>query len=119
MIEINKNGFTTLECVISLFIVSTIAFLITYTLHNNLQLIKESYNKKKMIYIAKEVIEDERNYIKHNDTNESYVKENVIDNFTVKTLVNPTEKYKCYKLDVKVLNNNKEIELNTYVTKKK
>ncbi len=72
-----------------------------------------------MLYIAKETIEDERNNIKSSDISNSYTREDRIEDFTVKTLVKPTDKYKCFNLNVKVSNINKEIELNTYVTKKK
>ena len=65
-----------------------------------------------MLYIAKETIEDERYNLKYN-------KENTINNFTVKTWVTPMNNSKCYKLNVEVKNNYNEVELNTYVTKKK
>ena len=72
-----------------------------------------------MLYIAKETIEDERYNLKYNDINQDYNKENTINNFTVKTWVTPMNNSKCYKLNVEVKNNYNEVELNTYVTKKK
>lgn len=72
-----------------------------------------------MLYIAKETIEDERYNLKYNDINQGYNKENTINNFTVKTWVTPMNNSKCYKLNVEVKNNYNEVELNTYVTKKK
>ena len=72
-----------------------------------------------MLYIAKETIEDERYNLKYNDINQDYNKENTINNFTVKTWVTPMNNRKCYKLNVEVKNNYNEVELNTYVTKKK
>ncbi|WP_455538170.1 hypothetical protein [Terrisporobacter sp.] len=119
MILIKENGFATLECVISLFIVSMIVFVMTSTLHNNSILLRKNSDKREMLYIAKEIIEDERNNIKNNDINEKYSKESNIKNFTVKTLATPTSNYKCYNLNVKVLGKENEIELDTYVTKKK
>ena len=87
MILIKEKGFTTLECVISLFIISMIVFVMT----------------------------------KNSNLNEGYSKENTINNFTVRTLATPTSHYKCYNLNVKVLEkeNKSEIELDTYVFKKK
>lgn len=116
---IKENGFTSLECIISLFIISAIVFVMTTTLHNNSTLLRENYDKRHMLYIAKEIIEDERNNIKNNSINKGYTKEDTINNFTIRTLVTPTNYYKCYNLNVKVLQKEKEIELNTYVTKKK
>ena len=69
-----------------------------------------------MLYIAKETIEDERYNLKYNDINQDYNKENTINNFT---WVTPMNNSKCYKLNVEVKNNYNEVELNTYVTKKK
>ena len=55
-----------------------------------------------MLYIAKEIIEDERHNLKYNDINQDYNKENTINNFTVKTWVTPMNNSKCYKLNVEV-----------------
>ena len=82
-------------------------------------LLRKNNCSRNMLYIAKETIEDERNNIKSSDISNSYTREDRIEDFTVKTLVKPTDKYKCFNLNVKVSNSNKEIELNTYVTKKK
>ena len=121
MILIKEKGFTTLECVISLFIISMIVFVMTKTLNNNNNLLIKNHHKRDMLYIAKEIIEDERNNIKNNNINEGYSKENTINDFTVRTLATPTSHYKCYNLNVKVLEkeNKSEIELDTYVFKKK
>lgn len=116
--RIRRKGFATLECVISLFIVSMIVFIITSTLHNNITLLKKNYNNRQMLYLAKEVIEDERNKIKSGTNFEKYNMDQAINNFKVKTLVTPTSYYNCYNLKVKVSNDNREMELNTYVTKK-
>lgn len=116
--RIRRKGFATLECVISLFIVSMIVFIITSTLHNNITLLKKNYNNRQMLYLAKEVIEDERNKIKNSINFEKYNMDQTINNFKVKTLVTPTSYYNCYALKVKISNDNREMELNTYVTKK-
>lgn len=118
MMRIKRNGFTTLECVISLFIVSMIVFIITSTLHNNIILLKKNNHNRQMLYIAKEKIEDERNKIKKSTNIDRYDEEQTINNFKVKTLVTPISYYNCYDLRVKVSDNNREMELNTYVTKK-
>ena len=82
-------------------------------------LLKKNYNNRQMLYIAKEIIEDERNNIKNSDNGEGFKKDNTIENFTVRTLATSISKYNCYNLKVKVWDENKEVELNTYVTKKK
>ena len=48
-------------------------------------------------------------------------KENTTNDFTVRTLATPTSHYKCYNINVKVSEkeNKSEIELDTYVFKKK
>ena len=115
---IKRYGFITLECVISLFIVSMIVFIITLTLNNNIILLKKNKFNRQMLYIAKEVIEDERNKIKNSISTEGYNKNKIINNFKVKTIVTPVNYYNCYNLKVKILYENREMELNTYVTKK-
>ena len=116
--RIKRKGFTTLECVISLFIVSMIVFIITSTLHNNIILLKNNNYNRQMLYLAKEIIEDERNRIKNSVNTKGYNISQTINNFKVKTLVTPISYYNCYDLKVKISYNNKEMELNTYVTKK-
>ncbi|WP_419726837.1 hypothetical protein [Terrisporobacter petrolearius] len=118
MMRIKRKGFTTLECVISLFIVSMIVFIITSTLHNNIVLLKKNNHNRQMLYIAKEQIEDERNKIKKSRSKDGYDKVQMVNNFKVKTLVTPISYYNCYDLRIKVSDNNREMELNTYVTKK-
>lgn len=118
MISIKRNGFTTLECVISLFIVSIIVFIITTTLHNNVILLRKNNYSRQMLYVAKEIIEEERNKIKNSDPRDLYNTQETVNNFKVNTLVTPTSYYNCYNLKVKVSNENKEMELSTYVTKK-
>lgn len=116
--RIKRSGFTTLECVISLFIISMIVFIITSTLHNNIILLKKNNHDRQMLYMAKEIIEDERNKIKNSINTLGYNTNQTINNFNVKTLVTPTPYYNCYDLKVEISHDNKEIQLNTYVTKK-
>lgn len=118
MMRIKRKGFTSLECVISLFIVSTIVFIITSTLHNNIILLNKNNYSRQMLYTAKEIMEDERNKIKNSNQIEGYNVNKTINNFKVKTLVTPISYYNCYELKVKILHDNREMELNTYVTKK-
>lgn len=119
MMIIRRKGFTTLECVISLFIVSMVVFIITSTMHNNIILLKKNYYNRQMLYMAKEIIEDERNKIKNSINSEGYSIEKTVNDFHIKTLVTPTGYYNCYNLNVKILHDYREMELNTYVTKKK
>ena len=116
--RIKRKGFTSLECVISLFIVSMIVFVITSTLHNNIILLKKNNYNRQILYTAKEIMEDERYKIKNSNKIEKYSIDQTINNFKVKTLVTPVSYYNCYELKVKVSDNNREMELNTYVTKK-
>lgn len=116
--QIKRSGFTTLECVISLFIVSMIVFMITSTMHNNIILLRKNHESRQMLYIAKERIEDERDKIKNGTSVKGYNIQDTFNDFTIKTLVTPVSYHNCYNLKVKVLGNNKEMELKTYVTTK-
>lgn len=116
--RIKRNGFTSLECVISLFIVSTIVFVITSTMHNNINLLNKNKYSRQMLYTAKEIIEDERDKIKSSDNTQGYNLNKNINNINIKTSVKPISYYNCYELKVKISDNNREMELSTYVTKK-
>lgn len=107
-----------MECVISLFILSLIVFVVTSALHNSINLLNKNEESLKMLSIVKEVIEDERIKIKNSKEIGTYNNTEMIDKYTVITRVNNSNYYKCYSLNVQILNNNNSMELSTYVTKK-
>ena len=49
-----------------------IVFLITSTLHNNMILLRKNHDNRRMLYIAREIIEDKRNHIKNSNNIEAY-----------------------------------------------
>ncbi|MGL4914222.1 MAG: hypothetical protein ACRC3Y_17515 [Romboutsia sp.] len=114
----NKSGFATFDCIVTLFIIVNIVFVITVTLHNSFNLLNKNEKKLKMLTIAKEEIEDNRQFIKNSDSEQSYNNSKNIENYVIKTSVTNTSFYKCYNLKVKVISENNEMELNTYVTQK-
>ncbi|WP_297132314.1 hypothetical protein [Terrisporobacter sp.] len=102
----------------SFFILSIIVFIITSSLHNSLYLLNKNKDNIEMLSIAKEFIEDERAKIKNDDIIQSYSNIEKINKYTIYTTVSNTNYYKCYSLNVKVVDKNNSMELNTYVTKK-
>ena len=113
-----KAGFATLECVISLFILTLIIFTITYSIHNSFNLLNKNQSNLEMLNIAREVIEDEKIKVKNSVSMEVYDLNQNINGYDVSTSVRNTDFYKCYNINIKISSQNNSMELNTYVTKK-
>ena len=114
---IKNSGFAVLECVVSMFIISIMTFIITFSMHNNIILLKKNRDNFEMIHLIRQIIEDTRDKIKNSSNIKPYSKEEEFKNFKISTKVNSTEYYNCYKLNVNIRNENNNLELNTYVTK--
>lgn len=102
----------------SFFILSIIVFIITSSLHSSSYLLNKNKDNIEMLSIAKESIEDEKLKIKNDNVIQSYTNIEKINKYTIYTTVLNSSYYKCYNLNVKVVNKNNSMELNTYVTKK-
>ncbi|MEG0856056.1 MAG: hypothetical protein RSG52_06215 [Terrisporobacter sp.] len=113
-----RNGFTSIECVVSLFILTTIIFVVTTSLHNSFNLLNKNRDNLQMLSIAKEEIEDERINIKNTSSTQSYNKSKRIENYIIETSVNSASYYKCYVLNLRISSMLNNMEFSTYVTKK-
>lgn len=114
----NKSGFATFDCIVALFIIINIVFVITVTLHNSFNLLEKNESNLKMLLIAKDEIEDNRTNIKNSNNVEVFDRSKNIDDYLIKTTLRNTSYYKCYNLKVKIISDNNEMELNTYVTQR-
>lgn len=113
-----KKGFTSIECVISLFIVSMIIYIITFSMHNGFHLLNKTYKNKEILSLLEEEIEYERNKIKNSSSVTSYNKKKYLGDYVVETVVKNTRFLDCYSLDLKVISDLNTMELKTYVRTK-
>lgn len=72
-----------------------------------------------MLSIAETYINDKRDLIKYSDTeNINFYEEEQLGKYKiVSRVIKNEEYYQCYKLNIRVSLQNKDVEVNTYVTK--
>lgn len=114
-----RNGFTYIECIVSLSIIFIGVSLINVSLYSNYNLTNNNVIYKKMVNEAKSIIEEKKYEIvtsKAEDVLDSYeVKES--EEYKIFTKIEKDKKYyQCYKIDVRVTSENKNIEMVSYVT---
>lgn len=116
----NKSkGFTYIECIVSLSIMFIAVSLIYTSLCGSLNITNKNSDYSKALNVAKQKLEDAKYFVVNADEGLSdssyYVEE---ESYTVYTkLEKIRNQYECYKVDVKVVNKNTNIELSSYVTK--
>lgn len=111
-----KDGFTSIECVISLSIICILVYIVSVSLYNNYFVLNNNISKIEMTNIAKSTLDyikhEIRNYNIKNDYNDT---ENIND-YEVKTIVKQDNYYyKCFKVIVEVNKNSQIRRLESYV----
>lgn len=116
---VKKRGFSTLECVISMSILSIIVYMITFSIGNSFNLLSKNEEYIKMLNLAQNCINETKSDIK---CNKEYKLENenfYIENFTINKEVSKQEGYyNCYLVRVEVKTSDRSVKLESYVTKK-
>lgn len=113
-----KSGFIALECIVSMFILSIILYVITFSINNSVNLL----NKNKEYLDMLTTLQNYMNEIKHDI---KYSKEEInndiftINNFEIKkTIIKKDEYYNCYKIILQANSCERSVKLESYVTKK-
>lgn len=115
------NGFTYIECIVSLSIMFTAVSLIYVSLYGSFNLTNKNLNYSDMLNTAKSVLDDTK-YVVSNSSEEivyDYYDTIEKEGYTVHTKLEKVRNYyNCYKIDISVNGKNANIELSSYVTKK-
>lgn len=115
-----KNGFISIECIMSITILYVAVYLVSTSLYSCYSFISKNASNREMLNIAKKYLEDEKYKIKNNEyqltddeINKNYIKGYEI-NSTVKQILNY---YQCYEINMEIKSNLKQLKFNSYVTK--
>ena len=92
-----SDGFTSIECVVSLSIICTLVYMVSVSLYNNYFILNSNISKIEMTNIAKSTLD----YIK-----ESVRNKNISGNYNY---------YKCYKIVIEVKKKEQIRRLESYV----
>ncbi len=108
-----KDGFVSIECILSLSIVSVAMYVISTTLLNSYEMISSHKYKLEMLNIAKSNIKEIKYRIKNNINYEKYETE-TINEYEINTLIEENKYYNCSKISVEVKRNMDIINISTY-----
>ncbi|GAA6310748.1 hypothetical protein [Intestinibacter bartlettii] len=113
-----KRGFITLECIISMFILSIIVYMITFSINNSFNLLNKNKEYSTMLNLAQNYMNETKNDIKYK--NAKINTETIyLNKFQINKIITKKENYyNCYKLRLEVKSQDRSVNLESYVTKK-
>ena len=118
MNTLKKEGFTTLECIISMSILSFIVYIMTFSLNSNFSLLNKNEEYIKMLNLAQNSLNETKSNIKQSE-DFKYSEIYNIDGFSIsKNISKQDNYYNYYKLSIEVKSSDRSVELESYVTKK-
>ena len=118
MNRLKRNGFTTLECIISLVILSIITYMISFSMNNSFNLLNQNEEHLEMLNLAQNYMNETKNDIKYK--NDKINTETIyLNKFQINKIITKKENYyNCYKLRLEVKSQDRSVNLESYVTKK-
>ena len=119
MNRLKKRGFTTLECMVSMVILSIIAYMITFSINNSFSLLDKNEEHLEMLNLAQNYLNETKYDIKYNKESNTENQTFNIDSFEVNKFIKKQENhYNCYKITIEVKSTDRSVKLESYVTKK-
>ena len=113
-----KRGFITLECIISMFILSIIVYMITFSINNSFDLLNKNKEYSTMLNLAQNYMNETKNDIKYKN-NKINTETIYLNKFQINKIITKKENYyNCYKLRLEVKSQDRSVNLESYVTKK-
>lgn len=114
-----RDGFVSIECIISLSIISLAVYIISTSLYSNYVIVNTNKEQLEMLNLAKSQLELTKHQIKK-DSNE-FIENNrnlkVVDTYEISTIIEENTYYECHKVNVEVKSNKNNISLYSYVFK--
>lgn len=111
-----KDGFTSIECVISLSIICILVYIVSVSLYNNYFILNKNISKIEMTNIAKSTLDYVKDSIRNNNISSNYNDTETINNYEVKKIIQEDEYYyKCYKVVIEVRKDEQIRRLESYV----
>ena len=113
-----KRGFITLECIISMFVLSIIVYMITFSINNSFDLLNKNKEYSTMLNLVQNYMNETKNDIKYK--NDKINTETIyLNKFQINKIITKKENYyNCYKVRLEVKSQDRSVNLESYVTKK-
>ena len=120
MLIVNKKpGFTALECIVSMSILSKIVYMMKFSISNNFNLIDKNQDYLKMLNLAQNYLNEAKYDVKYNQIYDTDSQIFNIEGFQInKKVVKQENYYNCYQIVLEVKSSEGGVKLESYVTKK-
>ena len=118
MNRLKRSGFTTLECIISLVILSIITYMISFSMNNSFNLLNQNEEHLEMLNLAQNYLNEIKYDIKYNEKINIGSQTLNVDNFKINKLIKKNSHYNCYEIVVEVKSIDRSVNIQSYVTKK-
>ena len=111
-----KDGFTSIECVVSLSIICILVYMVSVSLYNNHFILNNNISKIEMTNIAKSTLDYIKESVRNNNISSNYNDTETINDYEIRKIVEEDEYYyKCYKVIIEVKKNKQIRRLESYV----
>ena len=111
-----SDGFTSIECVVSLSIICTLVYMVSVSLYNNYFILNNNISKIEMTNIAKSTLDDIKESVRNKNISGNYNDTETINDYEIRKIVEEDEYYyKCYKIVIEVKKKEQIRRLESYV----
>lgn len=111
-----SDGFTSIECVVSLSIICTLVYMVSVSLYNNYFILNNNISKIEMTNIAKSTLDYIKESVRNKNISGNYNDTETINDYEIRKIVEEDEYYyKCYKIVIEVKKQEQIRRLESYV----
>ena len=111
-----SDGFTSIECVVSLSIICTLVYMVSVSLYNNYFILNNNISKIEMTNIAKSTLDYIKESVRNKNISDNYDDTETINDYEIRKIVEEDEYYyKCYKIVIEVKKKEQIRRLESYV----
>ncbi|WP_071119713.1 hypothetical protein [Romboutsia timonensis] len=111
-----SDGFTYIECVVSLSIICTLVYMVSVSLYNNYFILNNNISKIEMTNIAKSTLDYIKESVRNKNISGNYNDTETINDYEIRKIVEEDEYYyKCYKIVIEVKKKEQIRRLESYV----
>ena len=94
-----SDGFTSIECVVSLSIICTLVYMVSVSLYNNYFILNNNISKIEITNIAKSTLDYIKESVRNKNISGNYNDTETINDYEIRKIVEEDEYYyKCYNL---------------------
>ena len=111
-----SDGFTSIECVVSLSIICTLFYMVSVSLYNNYFILNNNISKIETTNIAKSTLDYIKESVRNKNISGNYNDTETINDYEIRKIVEEDEYYyKCYKIVIEVKKKEQIRRLESYV----